>query len=127
MLTWESHWLLNWLADLVYGAESEADMSFMESNLEFVLDGRHNGTIGLRICFREKLRPPAPTSGDDDFEIHLELLPSDIRDAVKVFRHDLQPFPIRAGASWRCRPQNDRRTSCVLCTPDDLNENSAAD
>lgn len=117
MLTWEGHWLLNWLADLATGAESEPEMSFMEMNLEFILASRTANAIGLRIRLRESLRPQS-AAGDDPFDIALELLPDGLRAAADALCEDLRRFPIRAGASRLCRPHSSPTGTCILCSPE---------
>ena len=116
MLTWEAHWLLNWLADLVSEGQNDHEMSFLESNLLFSLAGKHDHTFDLRICVSGELRPPSDISaGGDEVEIRLQTSVSDLRECVSSLSKELRLFPVRAGGLRRCRPFFDPKTDCLLC------------
>lgn len=119
LLAWESHWLLNWLSDLALGIKCDAEMSFMECTLKFLAVSRNGADIVLLICVQEGLRPPNPNpDASEQFEIRMEVSASSIQAAVNEFSGELRSFPTRAGASWPCRPTNDRQSDCVLCGAD---------
>jgi hypothetical protein len=114
-LTWEGHWLLNWLADLISASESQVEMSFLESNLSFVLADRRYDEVDVNIELQEKLSQRAAITRDAESKISLSIPLSGVREAVQSLCRELQLFPVRAGAMRRCRPYSDPEDTCLLC------------
>jgi hypothetical protein len=118
LLTWEGHWLLNWLADLISASEADREMSFLESNLSFVLTARRAEEVELKIELQEGLAQMGTTRETAISRIILAISLSDLRDAVTSLSRELRVFPIRAGAMKRCRPYSDSQKTCLLCASD---------
>jgi hypothetical protein len=115
LLTWEGHWLLNWLADLVSARESQVEMSFLESNLSFVLTHRRYDEVDVNIELQDKLRQPPAITGGAGSKISLSISLCALREAVQSLCRELQLFPLRAGVMRRCRPYSDPEDACLLC------------
>lgn len=116
MLTWETHWLLNWLADLESNRENSPEISFLESNLMFRVEGKSEQAFDLRICVSGELGPRYDISEDmTPIEIPLHISVSDLRQCVLSLSRELGLFPVRAGRKRRCRPYSDPENDCLLC------------
>lgn len=115
LLTWEGHWLLNWLADITSTTERDREMRFLEANLSFVLADRRGEEVELNVECKDELRQPGTTSETATPGITLAISLSDLREAVTSFSRELRLFPIRAGAIKRCRPYSDPLNTCLLC------------
>jgi hypothetical protein len=116
LLTWEGHWLANWLADLEAGCEQQTEMSFLESNVVFQLVARDGTHVRLWVGFEAELTG-APE--DERLGVLLEISEEELRKALSEWCWQLRMFPVRASRGRRCRPFNDERTGCVVCgTPD---------
>lgn len=116
LLTWEAHWLLNWLSDVMSGSERDQEMSFLEPNLFFRLAGRQEGGLDLCVCVNDELLPPDQKPADGDpAEIPLRISVADLHECVTCLSRELVPYPVRGSARKRCRPYNDPRADCVLC------------
>jgi hypothetical protein len=116
LLTWEAHWLLNWLDDLVSGTGSDWEMSFLEPNLSFTCESRHEGSFDLLVVTRCELLPPQAVSADvEEFQIRLTVSASTMRECISSFSTEVRRFPIRAGEGRLCRPYSDSRTDCIIC------------
>ena len=106
LLTWEGHWLANWLADLEAGRETQREMDFLESNVVFQFLERK----GRQLRFWVELE-----TGDERFGVSLVISEEALREALSDWCWRLRMFPVRASEGRRCRPFNDKRTGCVVC------------
>jgi hypothetical protein len=124
LLTWESHWLLNWLADVAVG-ECQEDMSFLESNILFQLTGRSEDALHLRIELKDELSQRGVMTEEADPPILLAVSVPRVRQAIAELYGELRLFPVRSTKFRPCRPYCDRRTTCLLCRCGDVPEDRA--
>jgi hypothetical protein len=98
LLTGEVAGLAAWLQGIAVGSEAEAELSFVEPNLEFELVERQEERARVRVWFEQESRPawaPRARVGERDVCVDLAVSRGDLRRAAEDLQEELRRFPRR--------------------------------
>ena len=103
LLTWEAHWLVNWLADVAMGSPCDPELAFLEPDLSFPLAVAGEDWLELSVGLGYGLLPPErQTSGREGMPIPLRITPVALRECVRDWAEEVLGLRLSgAGADSR--------------------------